>query len=849
MAVIDFFDKGWASVPSAIAYRTADETWTYDAAGRMSCRVAHGLRAAGIARQTPVAVLSPNAPLAWICVLGIWRSGAVWVPLNPGSPAADNAALIDRFDVELVFFHPSLATAMADIADACPQIQAVALADGTENVTFDDWLADAPETTPDMDYDMDDVVALMPTGGTTGLPKGVMNTHRSLSVMVVHQMLAMSYDEGETIVNLVAAPMTHTAGLLTLQTTARGGTVAIIPRAAPDLVLNAIATFGVTDLFLPPTVVYRLLDVLDRYDADTSSLKYLLYGAAPMSVEKLRVGVQRLGSVFLQLYGQVEAPAAIAFLRPSEHVVNGELAGDDRLSSCGRPYPLVSVRVVDPDTDTPTAVGTTGEICVRGDLLMKGYYKDPQRTAETIRDGWLHTGDMGHLDDHGYLHLTDRRKDLIISGGFNVYPNEVEQVIWSHPAVQDCAVVGAPDDDWGERVTAEAGEVIEVVGGSSGHESADVLARLAADVPTLITRTEHQVRELSTYDALSDAELAQAIRRNVDDAVTTLQADAIPSHDQLAELAEKVVRRRVEQGIPVEDMMRTYRVSLAVINERFIELAVEADVSSRESLRCSRLLWSLSDAFMTCVAQEYQRLSVESALLDDQAKADLVQGLLFGTGNHPEMVRACETRGLDPSVPFHAIRARVTEPAALPAVCRELQRSGGHHGGAAIVSPFRGDAIGLTSRPPHAIAAVVVALGPPVPLAELAASFTSASRVLDAAALLDFTGVVSVADVSWRVAAINDTEVSRLLHARYIAPLRERGAFGEQLLQSVRHFLACDRNVAAAAEAMFLHKNTLRYRLRKFEEIASASLEATDVIVELAWALAVDAAAGHRPDT
>lgn len=173
-----------------------------------------------------------------------------------------------------------------------------------------------------------------------------------------------------------------------------------------------------------------------------------------MSVEKLRVGVQRLGSVFLQLYGQVEAPAAIAFLRPSEHVVNGELAGDDRLSSCGRPYPLVSVRVVDPDTDTPTAVGTTGEICVRGDLLMKGYYKDPQRTAETIRDGWLHTGDMGHLDDHGYLHLTDRRKDLIISGGFNVYPNEVEQVIWSHPAVQDCAVVGAPDDDWGERVTA-----------------------------------------------------------------------------------------------------------------------------------------------------------------------------------------------------------------------------------------------------------------------------------------------------------------------------------------------------------------------------------------------------------
>ncbi|GGF11270.1 PucR family transcriptional regulator [Williamsia phyllosphaerae] len=395
----------------------------------------------------------------------------------------------------------------------------------------------------------------------------------------------------------------------------------------------------------------------------------------------------------------------------------------------------------------------------------------------------------------------------------------------------------------------EAGEVIGSGDGNGGHESADVLARLMADVPILITRTEHQVRELSTYDALSDAELAEAIRRNVDDAVTSLEANAIPPHVQLSELAERVVRRRVEQGIPVEDMMRTYRVSLAVINDRFIELAVDADVSSRESLRCSRLLWSLSDAFMTCVAQEYQRLSVESALLDDQAKADLVQGLLFGTGNHSEMVRACETRGLDPSASFHAIRARVTEPAALAAVCRELQRSGAERGGAAIVSPFRGDAIGLTTRPPHPITGTVVALGPPLPLTELEASFTSAGRVLDAAVLLDYTGVVSVADVSWRVAAINDTEVSRLLHDRYIAPLRERGEFGEQLLQSVRHFLACDRNVAAAAESMFLHKNTLRYRLRKFEELASASLEATDVIVELAWALEIDAAAGHRPDT
>ncbi|OZC59729.1 long-chain fatty acid--CoA ligase [Rhodococcus sp. 06-621-2] len=454
MAVIDFFDKGWAAAPNAVAYRTADESWTYDEAGRMSCRIAQALLAAGISKETPVAVLSANTPMAWICVLGIWRAGAAWVPLNHGSPAADNAALIDRFDVELLFFDSSLAADAATIIADCPGIEAVALDDSTQAVALDQWLGSAPDTAPNVEYDMNDVVALMPTGGTTGLPKGVMNTHRSISVMVVHQMLAMAYDEGEPIVNLAAAPMTHTAGLLTLQTTARAGTVAIIERASPDLVLDAIARFGVTELFLPPTVVYRLLDVLEHRDADTSTLKYLIYGAAPMSVDKLRAGVARLGSVFLQLYGQVEAPAGVAFLRPSEHLVDGELAPNNRLSSCGRPYPLVSLRIMDPVTDLAVPTGQTGEICVRGDLVMKGYYKDPERSAETVRGGWLHTGDMGHLDTEGYLHITDRKKDLIITGGFNVYPNEVEQVIWSHPAVQDCAVVGAPDNDWGERVTA-----------------------------------------------------------------------------------------------------------------------------------------------------------------------------------------------------------------------------------------------------------------------------------------------------------------------------------------------------------------------------------------------------------
>jgi acyl-CoA synthetase (AMP-forming)/AMP-acid ligase II len=178
-----------------------------------------------------------------------------------------------------------------------------------------------------------------------------------------------------------------------------------------------------------------------------------MYGAAPMSVEKLKKAIDLWGPIMAGGYGQTEAPASISNLPPDHHFVNGELAPDGRLSSVGRPNPLIRVEMMD-DANQILPRGETGEICVRGDLVMKGYYKQPDKTAETIIDGWLHTGDIGNIDAEGYLHITDRKKDMIISGGFNVYPSEVEQVIWSHPAVQDCAVIGVPDEKWGEAVKA-----------------------------------------------------------------------------------------------------------------------------------------------------------------------------------------------------------------------------------------------------------------------------------------------------------------------------------------------------------------------------------------------------------
>ena len=208
---------------------------------------------------------------------------------------------------------------------------------------------------------------------------------------------------------------------------------------------------------------YRLLDIPDlNKKVDLSSLKYFLYGAAPMSVEKLKQAIAVFGPVMMGGYGQTEAPASISFLSPGEHFVEGKVASDERLSSVGRPSPLVHVEIMN-DANEILKRGETGEICVRGDLVMKGYYKAPDKTAEAIVDGWLHTGDIGHVDDEGYLHITDRKKDMIITGGFNVYPSEVEQALWGHAAVRDCAVIGVPDDKWGEAVKA----VVELNAGQS----------------------------------------------------------------------------------------------------------------------------------------------------------------------------------------------------------------------------------------------------------------------------------------------------------------------------------------------------------------------------------------------
>lgn len=456
MAIIDFFDRGWRINPQGVAYIQDERRISFEEVGELSCRIAHALLGAGFGTETKGAVWANNDVTAWTCTLGLWRAGMCWIPVSARNAAVENHHILDTFDCEVLFFQYEFAAIVAELRPRLPKVKTWICIDGElpQVHSLKSWIAGQPSSRPQVRVGMDDVVILSATGGTTGTPKGVMNTHRSTQTFCAHFMIGCPYEPEVWPVNLAAAPITHTAGLLSLPCTARGGTVVVLTTPDPKLLLESIAEHRVTELFLPPTLIYRLLDIPNLSErSDFSSVKYFLYGAAPMSVEKLKRAIDVFGPVMMGGYGQTEAPTSISFLTPGDHLVAGRLAPDERLASVGRPNPLIRVEIMS-DANEILPACTTGEICVRGDLVMKGYYKAPEKTAEAIVDGWLHTGDIGHLDADGYLHITDRKKDMIISGGFNVYPSEVEQVIWGHPAVQDCAVIGVPDEQWGEAVKA-----------------------------------------------------------------------------------------------------------------------------------------------------------------------------------------------------------------------------------------------------------------------------------------------------------------------------------------------------------------------------------------------------------
>jgi acyl-CoA synthetase (AMP-forming)/AMP-acid ligase II len=300
----------------------------------------------------------------------------------------------------------------------------------------------------------DDLAWLFYTSGTTGQPKGAMLTHQNLLVMTL-SFYADICSLGPEDAILHAAPLSHGSGLYGIPNIAKAAANIILHSKTfdPKIVFETIQRRKVTNIFMAPAMIKRLVTSPEISHYDLSSLRCIHYGGAPIYEEDLKEAVAKLGKIFVQDYGQGESPMTITYLRKEEHLLSGTPLQMKRLTSAGIARTDVEVKIVDSE-DQELPVGELGEIVVRGMVVMKGYWKNQTATAETIRGGWLHTGDLGIMDEDGYLYLLDRKKDMIISGGENVYSREIEDVILKHPAVFEVAVIGVPDEKWGESIKA-----------------------------------------------------------------------------------------------------------------------------------------------------------------------------------------------------------------------------------------------------------------------------------------------------------------------------------------------------------------------------------------------------------
>ncbi|HWL20917.1 MAG TPA: AMP-binding protein [Bradyrhizobium sp.] len=331
----------------------------------------------------------------------------------------------------------------------------------------------------------DDIATLNYTGGTTGKSKGALRTHREYGGYANAILADFEIPDGARY--LTVAPISHVAGTKVLPTLMRGGTVHMLKGFDPEAVFNTIARERINFTLFVPTMIYVLLDHPALGKTDLSSLELVLYGASAMSPSRLVEGIERIGPVFSQLYGQTEC-YPVSVLRKEDH----DPKTPELLLSCGFPIAACEVKILDED-DREVRTGEAGEICVRAPHVMAGYWKRPETTAETLKNGWLHTGDIARADERGYMFILDRKKDMIVSGGFNIFPREVEDVLSQHPDVAMCVVVGVPDDKWGEAVTAvvvtregarpNADELIGLVKSRKGSAHAPKQIRFVTELP------------------------------------------------------------------------------------------------------------------------------------------------------------------------------------------------------------------------------------------------------------------------------------------------------------------------------------------------------------------------------
>lgn len=425
-------------------------------------RLANGL--AGLASSNGAAVrgqriglILDSEPRGLVAMLGPLRAGMVIVPTNPRLHPAEQAFILANCGARVVIASRRHLDGLLAAPGLPPGMTIIGIDPGEDRradvLDFDALLAASAPVAADCNVAGDDLAWIFYTSGTTGRPKGAMLSHRNLMTMVTTQLIECNPVQPDDRL-VYAAALAHSNGLMVFQHIARAAGH-VFPtfqgfKAAPFYEL--IEQHRVTTAFMVPTMIQMMLDDPGHRQRDISSLHTIIYGGAPMYLDRLEEAIGTFGQIFVQGFAQGEAPMGCTWLPRNEHDTSTPEA-TRRLGSVGRECLHVEVRICD-DEDRPLPPGENGEVVVRGDLVMMGYWENPEANAQTLRNGWLHTGDVGYLDDDGYLFLTDRKKDMIISGGSNIYPREIEEVLYRHPAVQEATVFGVPDPKWGERVVA-----------------------------------------------------------------------------------------------------------------------------------------------------------------------------------------------------------------------------------------------------------------------------------------------------------------------------------------------------------------------------------------------------------
>jgi fatty-acyl-CoA synthase len=471
-----------------------DATISYAEVRSHTSRFAQALRSKGIGKASRTAILSANRPEVLYNLCANLSLGACNTPLHPLGSADDQAYVLQDAEIETLVFDPSVfAPRAAELQKRVPGLKHLLAFGPTEAGEDLNALAATFEPKPLVapDIGANDLNTIVYTGGTTGRPKGVRQPYRSAAYMTMIQMAEWEWPEEVRF--LIATPLSHAAAAFVVPTLQSGGAFVALQGFTPDLFFDAIEKHRITATFLVPVMLYPLLDHPRAQTADLSSLQTLFYGASPISPSRLKEGVEKWGQIFFQCFGQSEAPMALTHLKKREH----DLSRPERFASCGRPSPWVHLALLD-EENRPVAEGEAGEICVRAPLVMQGYNGLPEQTEEAFAGGWLHTGDIGRFDDEGFLYIVDRKKDMIVTGGFNVFPREIEDVIAAHPAVAMVAVVGVPDERWGEAVKAVA--VLR-----PGHEGSDALA---AELKASVKEAKGSVQAPKSIDFVTQIPLS-----------------------------------------------------------------------------------------------------------------------------------------------------------------------------------------------------------------------------------------------------------------------------------------------------------------------------------------------------